>query len=208
MKHKAKIAGSENDIETEVVMLNIGDVKITFLDAQGNPARRGSGEPLYRHSFTVEGPGIDPLRVKRVMIPPLDYGNPELLMVKVEMYPWNPAEITESDAKLDATPVFVSHGYTVLEDGRLRCHECGGLGLPPANPDGSIAEGATGTLESIDHVLGCKQGGLSEVQINDHIYTMTPDFMILCKHCGARAKFNESEKIQHKPDCPHYGKGY
>ena len=160
MKHKAKIAGSENDIETEVVMLNIGDVKITFLDAQGNPARRGSGEPLYRHSFTVEGPGIDPLRVKRVMIPPLDYGNPEVLMVKVEMYPWNPADFApkewfaESKGKLDATPLS------------------------------------------------------EEVQINDHIYTMTPDFMILCKHCGARAKFNESQSILHAPDCPYHGKGY
>jgi len=92
LQHKVHISGQEDDIEMETVCLNIGDIKITFLDACGNPSRHGSGKTLRRNMFTIEGPGIDPLRVKRVTIPPLDYSSGELLMVKIEMYPWNPAD--------------------------------------------------------------------------------------------------------------------
>jgi hypothetical protein len=96
-QHKVHIAGQEDDIEMETVCLNIGDIKITFLDAWGKPSRYGSGKTLRRNMFTIEGPGIDPLRVKRVTIPPLDYSSAELLMVKIEMYPWNPADFVPQE---------------------------------------------------------------------------------------------------------------
>ena len=74
----------DHDPDVEVVELNMGDVKITFLDPTGEPLKRG-GEAR-RCMFEVEGPGIDPLRVCRVIIPPLDYGCSDMLTIKVEMY--------------------------------------------------------------------------------------------------------------------------
>jgi hypothetical protein len=74
----------DEDVNTEVVELNMGDVKITFLDPTGKPLKRG-GEAR-RFMFDVEGPGIDPLRVRRVIIPPLDYSCSDMLTIKVEMY--------------------------------------------------------------------------------------------------------------------------
>ena len=72
-------------METETVELNIGDLTITFYNNQGEPLQRGG---LARcHRFQVEGAGIDPMRVKSITIPTLDYNNPDLVTVKIELYP-------------------------------------------------------------------------------------------------------------------------
>jgi len=73
--------------KTEVVELNIGDIKITFFDAQGNPAAPGT--LLRAHNFRIEGPGIDSKRVLSVELPKLSYGSSDLLTVKVEMWPFD-----------------------------------------------------------------------------------------------------------------------
>jgi len=75
-----------DDEGTEMVCLNMGQVKITFLDPTGKPATVGTPD-IRKCGFVVEGPGIDPLRVRRVIIPPLDYSSPDLLTIKIEMYP-------------------------------------------------------------------------------------------------------------------------
>ena len=68
------------------VHLNIGDIKITFLNAKGDPWEEGD-DPIHKHLFIIEGPGIDPNRVASVTIPTLSYGDHGLLTVQVEMRP-------------------------------------------------------------------------------------------------------------------------
>jgi hypothetical protein len=72
-------------METETVEINIGDITITFYNAQGEPLQKGCMARCHR--FIVEGAGIDPNRVKSITIPTLDYDNPDLVTVKIELYP-------------------------------------------------------------------------------------------------------------------------
>ena len=76
--------------EMEVVELSISDIRIRFLNEDGEPAN--PGEVIRCHNFLVEGPGIDTKRVKSVTIPKLDYSCPDLLTVLVEMFPFDPSE--------------------------------------------------------------------------------------------------------------------
>ena len=73
--------------KNEIVELNIGDVKITFLDRKGNSLKRGCGDLALLCNFLIEGAGIDPLRVKSVELPKLDYNSSEAVTIKVELYP-------------------------------------------------------------------------------------------------------------------------
>ena len=79
---------------TEVVQLNMGDIKITFYNPTGEPLR--PGDVAYTHRFVIEGPGIDPIRVRRVVLPVLDYNNAEQLTVSVEMFTSIPIDILQS----------------------------------------------------------------------------------------------------------------
>jgi hypothetical protein len=76
--NEALVPTEADSTEHEAIELPIGDIKIKFLEGRG---------PLRSHQFEVEGPGIDPLRVRSLEIPKLDYGCSDVLTVKVEMYP-------------------------------------------------------------------------------------------------------------------------
>lgn len=79
----------QGDFEMETVELKISDIRIRFLNEDGEPAK--PGEVIRCHGFEVEGPGIDPKRVKSVTIPKLDYSGSDVLTIMVEMYPFDPA---------------------------------------------------------------------------------------------------------------------
>jgi hypothetical protein len=70
----------------EFVTLNIGEVKITFFGRHGGPLARGDVGRVC--DFRIEGPGIDPERVRSVKIPKLDYADPKALTITVKMYPY------------------------------------------------------------------------------------------------------------------------
>jgi len=59
--------------------------RITFMDGQGDPLSEASEAMPVGFRFKIEGPGIDPERVLRVIFPALDYGEPEVAIVEVEM---------------------------------------------------------------------------------------------------------------------------
>ena len=79
----------------ETVELNMGDVTFTFQNRRGEPLK--SGDEARICNFKIEGPGIDPLRVRAVEIPRLDYSNSDLLTIKVEMYTSDPPVGVRSD---------------------------------------------------------------------------------------------------------------
>lgn len=79
---------------TEVVQLNMGDIKITFYGPTGEPLH--PGDVAYTHRFVIEGPGIDPIRVRRVILPILDYNCAEQLTVNVEMLTSIPIDLLPS----------------------------------------------------------------------------------------------------------------
>jgi len=91
---------------TETVVLNIGDIRIKFLAPTGGLRVPGSPELIRSHQFEIEGPGIDPLRVKSVELPKLDYGSTDPVTVKVEMYPTGPlsAETQVEDPEPQTIP--------------------------------------------------------------------------------------------------------
>lgn len=70
-----------SEIETESVSLNLGDIKIDFLNRKGEPLK--PGETAYCYQFRISGGGIDPRRVVAVELPRLDYDNLKELLVKV-----------------------------------------------------------------------------------------------------------------------------
>ena len=80
---------NNKEIKMEKVHLEIGDIKIQFLNRKGEPWKKGDGF-LRKDKFIVEGPGIDPNRVASVTIPKLSYSNSDLMTVEVEMYPTDP----------------------------------------------------------------------------------------------------------------------
>lgn len=80
---------SEGQMET--VSLNMGDLKIEFLNRSGEPLK--PGDTAYCYKFRVSGVGIDPERVVAVEIPRLDYGNPDELLVKVTLRPSLPRKV-------------------------------------------------------------------------------------------------------------------
>ena len=71
--------------ELEVVSLNMGDLKIEFVNRQGEPLK--PGDTAHCFLFRVTGAGIDPNRVTAVEIPRLDYDNSDELLVKVTLRP-------------------------------------------------------------------------------------------------------------------------
>lgn len=80
---------AKGDFEMETVELKISDIRIRFLNEDGKPAK--PGEVIRCHNFEIEGPGIDPNRVKSVTIGKLDYSSSDVLTVMVEMYPFDPS---------------------------------------------------------------------------------------------------------------------
>ena len=73
------------EVEMETVSLNMGDLKIEFLNRQGEPLKPGDVAHCYR--FRLSGGGIDPKRVVAVEIPRLDYDCADELLVKVTLRP-------------------------------------------------------------------------------------------------------------------------
>jgi type IV pilus biogenesis protein CpaD/CtpE len=74
-----------SDIPMEIVQLNIGDVKITFLGKEGEPLKAGEMATCFR--WKIEGAGIDPRRVRSVQIPKLDYCDSSPVVLTIEMCP-------------------------------------------------------------------------------------------------------------------------
>ena len=67
------------------------DVKIVWTDGAGTPIEVGNGKtPVLSHRFYLEKgslpAGIDPMLVKRVILPKLDYSSPDMLWVTIETY--------------------------------------------------------------------------------------------------------------------------
>jgi hypothetical protein len=90
----------------EIIRLNIGQVKITWLDSQNQPLTDNSPDPAMTFRFKIEGPGIDPDRVTKVELPPLDYSNNSLYEVIVHMMPHIPQivmhpHVNEWDEEVD-----------------------------------------------------------------------------------------------------------
>jgi type IV pilus biogenesis protein CpaD/CtpE len=79
-----------NPVVPEVVQINIGDVKITFLNKNGEPLKPGEMAQCFR--WKIEGAGIDPIRVISVQIPKLDYMDSSPVTLTVEMSPTNLAQ--------------------------------------------------------------------------------------------------------------------
>ena len=71
--------------EGDVAELNMGDIKLTFLNTKGEPAKHG--DLVISSRWKIEGTGLDSERVMRVEIPTLDKCVDEYLMVKVTMAP-------------------------------------------------------------------------------------------------------------------------
>jgi len=80
-----------DDIPMEVVRLNMGDIKIEFFNVEGKSLK--PGEVVRVHNFRVTGPGIDPMRVRYVKLPILDYNDDGLLVVEIGMWPFDPKNI-------------------------------------------------------------------------------------------------------------------
>lgn len=79
-------------VHLEKVHLEIGDIKIQFLNATGGPWQKGDGI-LRRNRFLIEGPGIDPKRVASVTIPKLSYADSNIVTIEVEMHPIDPTPL-------------------------------------------------------------------------------------------------------------------
>lgn len=90
-----KLRQAQGDIGMEVIELSISDIRIRFLNEDGEPAN--PGEMIRCYNFLIEGPGIDTKRVKSVTIPKLDYSCPDLLTVMVEMFPFDPSDGRENN---------------------------------------------------------------------------------------------------------------
>jgi hypothetical protein len=70
--------------ETEIIELNMGDIKITFLDPHGDPLPRG--EMAFGHRAIVDIPGLDSKRIKRVEFDDIDYSDISPYTIRVELY--------------------------------------------------------------------------------------------------------------------------
>lgn len=85
-------------IEPDRVTLNLGDLEVRFFTPEGDPVKPG-GE-VQNGKFTVHFPGIDPLQIKALRIPELNYDKIEPLAVEVEMFPFAipvPVQIGKKD---------------------------------------------------------------------------------------------------------------
>jgi hypothetical protein len=95
---KARDEGMEVvQVMAQIQKIEIGDVKITFFGAKGEPLK--PGELARLHRWQIEGPGIDPNRVASVQIPKLDYRENGILTLMVEMYPVDLLAAAEPKAK-------------------------------------------------------------------------------------------------------------
>ena len=74
----------------EIGRFAIADVKITLLNTRGKLLKPGDLARVC--NFTIEGPGIDPKRVRYVRIPELNYTKNEPVVIEVGMLPYDPEE--------------------------------------------------------------------------------------------------------------------
>lgn len=84
-KEEQDDASTDAYIAVDVVKLNIGDVKVTFLGSDGQPLKKGEIATKFR--FKVEVDGLDPGRVAFVKFDDADYSCSDLFMVQLGIYP-------------------------------------------------------------------------------------------------------------------------
>ena len=70
-------------IMTRMVEMNMADVRIEFLNKNGEPLKEG--EQADESMFVVVAEGIDPLKVYSVEFPKLCYRSTDPALVKIEM---------------------------------------------------------------------------------------------------------------------------
>jgi hypothetical protein len=76
--------------KTEIISLNIAETKITFYDAKGNILTKNSTDPAWNSRFKIEGPGIDPEKVTKIILPPLDYTSNKPYTIEIHTLPHKP----------------------------------------------------------------------------------------------------------------------
>ena len=79
---------SDGEVAVDSVVLNVGDVKVSFLTTDGEPLPRG--EVARRELSLVEVDGLEPGRIRSVEFDNIDYATPGPFLVRLEIYPWSP----------------------------------------------------------------------------------------------------------------------
>lgn len=80
------------EIPIEEVTVPVHRIKVVYFTKAGSPidpgdVRAGRADTLLSGiNFMVEGPGIEPIRVLRVILPTLDYTGTEMPCATVHMY--------------------------------------------------------------------------------------------------------------------------
>lgn len=75
-------------IAVDEVSLNIGDISVRFLGADGGPLQ--PGQPAMCHLVEVHIPDVDPRRILSAQFDDIDYTSPDFYRVRVELLPFVP----------------------------------------------------------------------------------------------------------------------
>lgn len=73
---------SRDDMRVEVFEVPLSELKLTFMDRQGNPAEPGSGEQIMSYNFAIQAEGINDLLIKRTELV-MDYSLNEEAIARV-----------------------------------------------------------------------------------------------------------------------------
>lgn len=76
---------AEGNVAADEVSLNIGDVKVTFLDDVGDELE--DGQAAHQNLALVEVDGLDPRRVMRAEFDDIDYSSDALFRVRLTLLP-------------------------------------------------------------------------------------------------------------------------
>jgi hypothetical protein len=102
MPENSNITDTKDNQPEEIICLNIAETKITFYDAKGNPLTKNSKELAMNTRFKIEGPGINPERVTKIILPPLNYTTPQPYTIEIHTLPHLPD--TENTTQGKAQP--------------------------------------------------------------------------------------------------------